>query len=127
MKSAIWSVLSIWEFFFGGGGWGGHGGGVNACLDSLWQNSFLSFFYLSGWFVTKKECQSDKGEEGSSKATWIQRQCATATLPNRMNFRKVPRGGGAIFNPKVYNADFGLLYRAFYGRFREKKNCIIIF
>ena len=28
--------------------------------------------------------------------------------------------GGAVFNPKSYVADFGPLYRAFFGRFREK-------
>ena len=31
-----------------------------------------------------------------------------AILPNRMNFRKISKGGGGfIFNPKIYIADFG--------------------
>ena len=33
--------------------------------------------------------------------------------PKRMNFRKSSRGGGVIFNPKNYIADFGPLNRAF--------------
>ena len=31
--------------------------------------------------------------------------------PKRMNFRKVPKGGGVIFNPQIYIADFGPLNR----------------
>ena len=41
-----------------------------------------------------------------------------------MNFRKSSKGrggGGVIFNPKIYVADFGPLYRAFFGRFPKKK------
>ena len=34
----------------------------------------------------------------------------SSTFPNRMNFRKSSeRGGGAIFNPKIYIAKFGPL------------------
>ena len=29
------------------------------------------------------------------------------TLPNRKNFRKIGKGGGVIFNPKIYVAGFG--------------------
>ena len=46
-------------------------------------------------------------------------------LPNPMNFRsKVPRGV-VIFNPKIYIADFGPLYRALKRDFR--KNCNVSF
>ena len=37
-------------------------------------------------------------------------------LPNRMN-GKVPKGGGVIFNPKIYVAYFEPLYRDFFGGF----------
>ena len=37
-------------------------------------------------------------------------------LPNWMNFRK--RGG--IFNQKIYFADFGPSFRAFFGRFSDE-------
>ena len=33
--------------------------------------------------------------------------------PNRMNFRKSAKGGGAIFNPKVYVTDFGNFKQGF--------------
>ena len=46
-------------------------------------------------------------------------------LPNRMNFRKSSKGGGHIFNPKIYIPDFGPLYRALKMGFR--KNCNISF
>ena len=44
-----------------------------------------------------------------------QKQCNTCSntkervpLPNRMNFWKnFQKGGGVIFNPKIYAADFG--------------------
>ena len=36
------------------------------------------------------------------------------TLPKRMNFQKnSKRGGGIIFNPKIYVADFGPFNRGF--------------
>ena len=34
-------------------------------------------------------------------------------LPNGMNFRKSAKGGGVIFNPKIYVADFGNFKRGF--------------
>ena len=46
-------------------------------------------------------------------------------LPNQMNFWKKSkrgRGGGVIFNPKVYVADFGSLNIE-----SERKNCSVIF
>ena len=41
-------------------------------------------------------------------------------LPDWMNFRKSSRGGGVIFNPKIYIADFGPLKRALFGHFPKK-------
>ena len=37
-----------------------------------------------------------------------------------MDFRKTSKGGGVIFNQKIYVADFGPLYRAFFVCFRKK-------
>ena len=34
-------------------------------------------------------------------------------LPNGMNFQKSAKGGGVIFNPKIYIADFGNFKRGF--------------
>ena len=41
-------------------------------------------------------------------------------VPQPMNFPKNSKGGGGIFNPKIYIADFGPVYRAFFGRFPKK-------
>ena len=41
-------------------------------------------------------------------------------------FGKVLKGGGVIFNPKIYVAGFAPLNRPFFGRF-PKKNCNIFF
>ena len=49
------------------------------------------------------------------------------TVPKRMDFRIRSKGRvGVIFNPKIYIADCGHLYRALKGAF-QKKNCIMIF
>ena len=40
-------------------------------------------------------------------------------VPNRMNFRKNFKGGVVIFNPKIYIADFGPLYRSLNRDFRK--------
>ena len=43
------------------------------------------------------------GELGASVPTaqgWSHK--GRVTLPNRMNFRKNSKGGGVIFNPKIY-------------------------
>ena len=38
-----------------------------------------------------------------------------------MNFWETSKGGaGVIINPKIYIADFGALYRAFFGQFPKK-------
>ena len=48
-------------------------------------------------------------------------------LPKRINFWKSSKeGGGVIFNPKIYNADFGPLHRALNRAYLET-NCKMIF
>ena len=43
-----------------------------------------------------------------------------------MNFRKSSKGGGVIFNPKIYVADF-CHYRLYFGHEFQKKICNITF
>ena len=46
-------------------------------------------------------------------------------VPKRINFWKSSKGGGGgvIFNPKIYVADVGPLYRAFLRRLPKKMQC----
>ena len=43
----------------------------------------------------------------------IETAMGRVTLPNRMIFRKTSKGEGVIFNPKIYNADFGNFKQGF--------------
>ena len=43
--------------------------------------------------------------------------------PNRMNFQKSSKGGGIIFNPKIYAADFGNFKQGFLSM-EKKETCL---
>ena len=61
----------------------------------------------------KKHWKTKVQEKGQNREGWSSDVVKRLTAPKQMNFRKTFKGGGVIFNPKIYILDFGTSNRAF--------------
>ena len=64
---------------------------------------------------TNKSCQVSKVLELLDILPTANQCCSKGktAVPNQINFRKSSKGGGVIFNPKIYVADFGNFKQGF--------------
>ena len=81
---------------------------------AMWQCVILFGMRSSDWPVT---CQPPGGSSSSPYRNTLGSSSSTVREGSRYQigwiFGKVPKGGGAIFNPKIYIADFGNFKQCF--------------